>query len=631
MKKLSILCLLAALFLTPVTVFAQVDAPSGPVDPSEIEPFVDGIMAATMENYHVPGTIVVIVKDGEVLFAKGYGYADVEKKIPVDPTVTLFRPGSVSKLFTWTAVMQLVEQGKLDLNADINEYLDFDIPTAYDTPITLTHILTHTPGFEDNGQHLFSIQQENAISNESYVKTYIPAQVYEPGTVGSYSNYATALAGYIIERAAEMPFEEYIDEYILSPLGMTQSTFLQPLPLNLTGGMSGGYNYIEGEWVQGPFEIVNGSPAGALSASGLDMAKFMIAHLQNGEHHGSRILSEETAQKMHSLLYSPDSRIDGMAHGFFYRQINGKTVLSHGGDTMLFHSELALLPEENVGLFISTNGANGGQVVENFTNAFYDYYFPAEKEIDFIPLTSTSEQADIYNGSYTSARSSYTGIERILNLMSSSSVTVTENGEVFVNMMGREMVMVEAEPGILVDTAHPEQKLVLKKVDGQVQLHPSMPFVLIKNRWFENNLFHQALIFGTMFLLLFSTLVWVTAFFVRHKHSIEKPERLIRFSHWSAAIFFLLLIVFLIGFLVIMTDMEPAMQVPYVFFGNPPLLEALLILPIGLFICSGIILALCILQWFKQAGSMANRIFYSLLTVFCLGTVWSLSFWNLLF
>ena len=191
---------------------------SGPNDPAELSAFLDGVIATSMESNHVPGAVVVVVKDGEVFFAKGYGYADLENKTPVDPATTLFRPGSVSKLFTWTAVMQLVEAGKLDLDSDVNIYLDFEIPATYAKPITLRLIMTHMAGFEDKGDGLFKLDEEEVSSLETYIKTNLPARVFSPGQYGAYSNYATALSGYIVERVSGMPFESYISKNILEPL-----------------------------------------------------------------------------------------------------------------------------------------------------------------------------------------------------------------------------------------------------------------------------------------------------------------------------------------------------------------------------------------------------------------------------
>jgi len=230
----------------------------GPTDRAELEAFLDGIMVAHMESYHIAGATLAVVKDGEVFFAKGYGYADIKEKKPVDPEKALFRPGSVSKLFTWTAVMQLVEQDKLDLKADINIYLkDFKIPDTYPEPITMIHLLTHTPGFEDVINEMGARRPEDLVPLAEFLARKMPARVLPPGKLTSYSNYGTALAGYIVEKISGLPFEDYIDENIFKLLDMQQSTFRQPLPSHLADDMSVGYAYKDGLFKAGGFEYIN--------------------------------------------------------------------------------------------------------------------------------------------------------------------------------------------------------------------------------------------------------------------------------------------------------------------------------------------------------------------------------------
>ena len=207
---------------------------------TDVEAFLDGLVPLQLKQADIAGATISVVKDGKLLFAKGYGYADVANKKPVSAQETLFRPGSISKLFTWTAIMQLYEQGKLDLDRDINEYLDYKIPDAFGKPITLKNVMTHTPGFEEQVKDLIT-QNSGAPNLGQYLKTHIPARIYPPGTVPAYSNYATAVAGYIVERVSGRPFDEYVAENIFKPLNMTHSTFTQPLPSNLAPLMSNGY------------------------------------------------------------------------------------------------------------------------------------------------------------------------------------------------------------------------------------------------------------------------------------------------------------------------------------------------------------------------------------------------------
>ncbi|HLE55684.1 MAG TPA: serine hydrolase domain-containing protein, partial [Rhodothermia bacterium] len=281
---------------------------------TDVETFLDGFVPLQLEQDDIAGATISIVKDGQLLFAKGYGYADVEKKHPVVADATLFRPGSISKLFTWTAVMQLAEQGKLDLDRDVNTYLDFKIPEAFGKPITVKNLLTHTPGFEDVVKDLF-VDASKQVSLGQYLKTHIPRRIYPPGTVAAYSNYGAGLAGYIVERVSGRPFNQYVDENIFKPLVMTHSTFEQPLPNSLAAQMSKGYRSASDG--PKPFEAVGPGPAGSLSSSSTDMARFMTAHLQQGQYAEARILRPETVSRMHSRLFELNPAANGMALGFY--------------------------------------------------------------------------------------------------------------------------------------------------------------------------------------------------------------------------------------------------------------------------------------------------------------------------
>jgi CubicO group peptidase (beta-lactamase class C family) len=302
----------------------------GPTDRAEIETFLDDLLGKELETYHIAGAAVSVVKDGKLFFAKGYGYADVAKGIPVDPEKTLFRIGSLTKLFTWTAVMQLAEQGKLDLDTDINTYLDFRIPDTYPQPITLKHLMTHTAGFEDQHVAMVTLKEEDIMPQGKWLVSHIPARVRPPGQVAAYSNYGAALAGYIVARVTGESYSQYVQDHILNPLGMKSSTALWPTPPNLRTRESVGYTYTDGAFqvfprLLGPVDLF---PIGAMDATVTDIARFMIAHLQNGRYSDpaiseARILEEATARQMHSTLYTPDPRILGTTYGFFEFSDNG--------------------------------------------------------------------------------------------------------------------------------------------------------------------------------------------------------------------------------------------------------------------------------------------------------------------
>ncbi|MDE3135579.1 MAG: beta-lactamase family protein, partial [Acidobacteriota bacterium] len=265
-------------------------SPATPTAPqmttADITAFIDGIVPLQLAKDDIAGAVVVVVKDGQIVFEKGYGYADVKAKKPVSPSATLFRVGSISKLFNWTAVMQLVEHGKLNLDRDVNDYLDFRIPSTYPQPITLRDLMTHTPGFEEAVNDLFVPKAADMVPLAAYVKAHLPARIYPPGTVPAYSNYGATLAGYIVQRVSGMPFDDYIERNIFQPLAMRSSSFRQPLPRLLAPMMSRGY-FVASD-PAGEFEVVQAFPAGSLATTGDDISHFMIAQLNNGQYGNTR-------------------------------------------------------------------------------------------------------------------------------------------------------------------------------------------------------------------------------------------------------------------------------------------------------------------------------------------------------
>jgi CubicO group peptidase (beta-lactamase class C family) len=392
----------------------------------DVEAWLDGYLPYALERGDVAGAVVVVVKDGQVLVKKGYGYADVKRRLPVDPDVTLFRPGSVSKLFTWTAVMQLVEQGKLDLDRDVNGYLDFKIPPAFGKPITLRNCMTHTPGFEEVGKNLFTDDSVHIPSNEAFLKEWIPNRIFPPGQVPAYSNYATALAGYIVQRVSGEPFEAYVEHHIFEPLGMKHATFRQPLPPAIRQDMAQGYPAAS-EDVK-PFELVVAAPAGSLSASGADMARFMIAHLQNGRFGDATILQPETAKLMHGTPLTILPAVNRMVLGFYETNRNGHRAIAHGGDSFWFHSDLHLFIDDGVGIFISMNspGKDGaaGPIRGALFEQFADRYLPAGAPTGRVDAKTAHEHARMMAGTYESSRRSASNFFTVTDLLGPAKVVV---------------------------------------------------------------------------------------------------------------------------------------------------------------------------------------------------------------
>lgn len=414
------------------TLAAPVPASAAPqLTSADVNAWLDGFMPLALANADIVGAEVVVTHNGEVVANRGYGYSNLETRTPVDPATTLFRPGSISKLFTWTAVMQLVEAGKIDLDADINTYIDFEIPAFEGQPITMRHIMTHTTGFEEVIRDLIaSDPAAGQMALGDYLKNHIPARIYAPGTMPAYSNYATALAGYVVQRTSGEPFADYINTHIFVPLGMRNSTFLQPLPEAMTPAMSGGYkNELDGE--AGFFEIIPASPAGALSTTSADMALFMNAHLNNG----AGLLRPETARQMHETVDQQFPGVNSMLLGFYQENYSGQRIIAHGGDTTFFHSNLSLLMDQNVGVYITFNSAGSGTPVAallrwEFMEQFVDRYFPRqEPRPELVALPTAAEHGAALAGDYESARRSDTSPLLVAYFLGQTTVAVLPNGD----------------------------------------------------------------------------------------------------------------------------------------------------------------------------------------------------------
>ena len=419
----------------PVAKGAQSIVPPHTMTADDLSTFFDGMLPYMLQRGDIAGGAIVVVKDGKVLFAKGYGYANLKRRTPVSPRTTLFRVGSVSKLFTWTAVMQLVEQHKLDLDRDINDYLDFKIPAKFGKPITLRDLMTHTPGFEDTARDLLPATPAG-VDLERYLKQHIPARIFPPGKIVAYSNYGAGLAGYIVQRVSGEPLEEYIQRHILAPLGMQHSTFTQPLPTNLAPLLAKGYvSAADGK--PKAFELVNPAPAGAMTASPLDIANFMIAQLQSGRFGDAQILQPQTATLMHSQQYVAAPGLNGMDLGFYQENRNGQRIIGHGGDTIVFHSDLHLLLDANVGIFMAFNSAGKRGAVNDVRSdifrAFLDRYFPWQP-----PSTPTSKSAKAdaarVAGWYETSRRNQSAL-RFLYLFSQSHVMAQPDGTITVSTL----------------------------------------------------------------------------------------------------------------------------------------------------------------------------------------------------
>lgn len=437
-------------------------APAPQMTTQDLSALFGGLVPYAIHRADIAGAVVIVVRDGHVVFSNGYGYADVQKRTPIDPERTIFRPGSVSKLFTWTAIMQLVQAGKINLDDDVNTYLDFTIPEKFGK-ITVRNLMTHTPGFEETIRELFLASPKSLYPLHDYLVNRMPGEIYPPGKVIAYSNYGAALAGYIVQRVSGEPFDAYIAHHIFGPLHMTHSTFAQPLPPGLAPLMASGYTDASADKPT-PFEVVEAAPAGAASATASDMAKFMMAYLNGGSYGGGTILNPATVRQMWTPQVQAAPGVAGFDLGFYQEDRNGQQIVGHAGDTGVFHSDLHLLTRDHVGLFLSLNSAGQKGASEDVRvqifRAFLDRYYPYVAPQQPTAATAKADAARVA-GSYEASRREERAL-RLVFALGQTAVTPLPNGDITV--------------GDLVDSAgnpfhwHEVGPLAYQRVGGQSYL-----------------------------------------------------------------------------------------------------------------------------------------------------------------
>jgi CubicO group peptidase (beta-lactamase class C family) len=598
----------------------------------DVGAFLDGLIPQEIEHADIAGAVVAVVKDGKLLFAKGYGYADVEKKVPVSPETTLFRPGSISKLFTWTSVMQQVELGKLDLDRDVNDYLDFKIPPAFGKPITLRNIMTHTSGFEETAKNLFVDSAEELRPTGEYLREHLPARIFPPGATPAYSNYATTMAAYIVERVSGQNFNDYVEEHIFKPLNMAHATFRQPLPDALKPDMSNGYVLGSGEPKH--FEYVQVAPAGSLSASAVDMTHFMIAHLQNGKYGDAQILKPETAIQMHARQQGvwPPS-MNAMCLGFYEQWLDGHRSIGHGGDTISFHSNLHLILDANAGFFVSYNSPGRAEIDPRglLFNKFMERYFPAPPS-NQPTLATAAQDAAAVAGSYEVSRRFDTNVLAITTVLGETKITVNPKD----NTISMGAKGLNQQPERFREIA----PMVFRQVDGNAKIafapdpsgrriayidYPFMVFQQISNPLDKQSVNYFIIGFSLCVIAL-TLLLWPIAAILRKHYgkplSLEPAAKRLRLL---VRLVCFLVAGFVVGLLVLLSKTDSPLTER-----NDFALHLLQV--IGLLAGLGSLIAIynSLKSWGDSQQWFWYKIWNTFLALGCLGFFWFIYHWHLL-
>jgi CubicO group peptidase (beta-lactamase class C family) len=509
---------------------------------ADAEVWLNGFMKTALRDGEIAGAVVVIVKDGKILVQKGYGYSDVARKRPVDPETTLFRPASITKTFTATAAMQLVEQGELNLDTNINTYLDFKVDGKGGKPITLRNLLQHTAGFQEIYRGYELDEGDPVMSLEAYVKSQLPARVYAPGTMPSYSNYGASLVGYIVQRVSKERYDDYIERHIMAPLGIKYGTLHQPIPSTLRPFLTLNYDTARGK--PQPVEVGHDTPAGSLAISGNGMARFMLAHMQQGRFEGQQILMPQTVSLMHNSANRLFPAMNAGLLGFYENSINGHRVVSHAGGLRWANSDLNMYVDDGVGIFINTNSAGKGNIIGDIHTAFANRYFPDGTKDGTVSAAQAAHDAALVAGRYGSSRSAEESFMTILKLAGQVSLVPQSGGGLAMDILGTKKLYRQIAP-LLWREVGGRDMLAAKIENGKVRYmmmnSSGGQSTLIPIAWWQSGAWLMPAFFFALIVVLIAAIKWPMSYAIRKYYGIittaspsDRPVTVIMFTCLAA-------------------------------------------------------------------------------------------------
>lgn len=608
------------------------------VPPDDLEALVDDLVETSLADHDVPGATVAVVTDGDVALTKGYGVADRESADPVDPAGTPFRLGSVSKAVTATALAPLVHRGDLDPDADVTESLDVPIDDSYDDPVTLSHLLTHRAGFESTNQGLWIPPDRPVRSLESYLREGQRARVRPPGEAGSYSNYGYALAGSVLAARRGQPFHAAIDDLLLRPAGMTHSSFRQPLPDDLAEVHATGYGPL-GPASDGRFPFVGLRPAGAMSATAADMARFLQLHLNDGVVDGDRVLEPGVVDAMHEQWATHHDALDGMAFGLVEDTHNGVRTLWHNGGTPGFYSHLVVVPDRGLGIFVAYNSQNGGTAANDVVEPFLEEFLPSPDERTLTPDGQPARAAEL-PGTYRFLQQSHTWHDRLTTVLNAPTVevSVAADGALVTSDGSTTTRWVEIEP-LAFERVDGTARLAFGERDGELEYlyRGGSPTAYGRVTGLEQLWLHGAIALATVLGMLSGTLGWpAAALWRRLRGNRDDADGTgISVRDWLGASATR-------ARLVAGTAPVPLLAFPvlalvhlvldlYATISDPPLTFALLFaLPLVGLLGSLASIAYSGRSWLDGYWSPLGRLHYALVAASLLGYSWLLWYWNVL-
>ena len=600
---------------------------------SDLEALVDDLVETSLDEYDVPGASVAVVADGSRALTKGYGVADRATDSPVDPEATPFRIGSVSKPVVATALMDLVQRGEIDPEADVSQYLDVPVDDGTE-PITLTDLVTHRGGFEATNRGMWIPDSNDLRSLESYLRTEPQDRVRTPGQVGSYSNFGYGLAGQVLAAHAEEPFHRAIDDRLLGPARMADSSFRQPLPESLAEAHATGHG-ATGTYRNGEFPLLGLRPTGAMSATANDMGHFLELQLNDGVVDGERVLEAGTVAAMHEQWATHHDRLSGMAFGLVEESRGDVRTLWHDGGTLSFYSYLVLVPASDFGLFVSFNAPAGSAAATDVVDGVLDELLPTPESTSLTP-NGPPTRADELTGTYRSLRRSETWHDRVTSALNAPTVDVRVDDGTLVTEQGSATERwVEIEP-LVFERTDGRQRIAFGEEDGEIQylFRGGSPTAFGRVEGFDRLAMHGILALVAVLGTVSAVVGWpATALYRQLRTDTEGGMPGWRTAVTHDVVRAKLLAVGSIGalFVSLVLIIAHFLATPLVVLSDPPATFQLLFVgtslgAVGTTVTAGV----AGYSWTNEGWSTGDRIHYTLVSASLIGICGLLWYWNLL-
>ncbi|TCK26746.1 CubicO group peptidase (beta-lactamase class C family) [Pseudonocardia endophytica] len=604
------------------------DAPGNPGETADdgLRGLVDHAVTSHLAGDRIPGAAVAVVAGGRTVYSRGYGVADVERRTPVVGDRTAFHPASVVKLFTATAASQLIMQGRIDPDADVNRYLDtFRIHDTFPGhPVTMNALLTHSAGFDQDFVGLNDTTGDGVAPLRDTLADLQPARMRPPGTAVAYDNYGFALAGHVVEVVSGMPFDHYVRQHILDPLGMDATTLAQPHPDEVTSSVATGYRpagdgYTAARGQYGPWTPTG---AGAVTTAP-DMARFINAQLT-----GDPRLGEGVTDLMQRRHFGQDPRVPGMGYGFAEGQRGSTRLLLKDGDLPGFHSNLALLPEHGIGIFVVYNGdgtdGTAYQDAKDLVLRIVDHYIPPT---DPPTPTATSDPAR-YAGTYRASTTSLHSLMKVSALTTPVTVEADTGGGLVTTGLSADPAAdprhwVQAEPDLFVSDDG-QERLAFDEHGALVGAGPEATSYE-RLAWYQNPTLHMiALGLGATVLII--SFVWFPATALLRRSRRVQPTRgprLARLTGWASAA---LAVAFTSGFVLLTSDGNAMMEAGVL---GSPLLTALPFVASAMILTSAGVVVATPIAWRNRWWSRPGLLGYTVLAVASVAFVSVAIYYNL--